>query len=216
MIQQPHSVKVDITMSRSIFSPVSPVCNMENSTVLFFPFRILSSSHHSSGGSKHWDRGAAALLQLPCGQKPGAEVLPHGGLEHRLAWGVPLCWDRVWIPAGLQPPRTSVCTRTHQRDTGRWSKLLLFVYCSVHLAVFIVTAPLWASLKNSCPSSSDFFPNKLHCKVQRGRDSISILGTRAGVQWVSKRMHRFSNLDACLSALHLTAMNAKEYSRNTL
>lgn len=189
-------------MSLGISGHLSPVHNVESKNVVFSPFRILSSCHHSSGGPKHWNPGTTDILQLPRSPKPQSKVLPHRGLEHRLAWGVPLCWDRVWIPAGLQPPGTSVCARTHKWDAGLWSKPLLFIQFSMPLAKFLVMTPIWASLKNSNPSHSNLFPSWLNFKVQRGKDNDSIFGKKAGIQWVSKRMRWFSCLDANLSLLH--------------
>ena len=128
--------------------------------VLFFPFRILSGGHHSSWRPKHRNPGAAGFLQLPRSSKPQSKVLPHRGLEHRLAWGVPLRWDHVWIPALFQPPGTSVRARAHEWDAGLWSKPLLCIQFSVLLATFISMTALWASLKNSNPSSSKVFPGR--------------------------------------------------------
>lgn len=79
----------------------SPISSVKLRNILRFPFRILSCGHHPSRGPKHRGPGAAAFFQLSCCSKPQSEILPHRGLEHRLAWRLHLRRDHVWIPAFL-------------------------------------------------------------------------------------------------------------------
>lgn len=143
--QTPHSVKMATTCLWAHLQRTMWMSEMFCS----FPLRILSGCHRPTGRPQHRGPGASDILQLPRRPKPQSQVLPHGGLEHRLARGVRLRGDGVWVPAHLQPPRTPVRAGTHQWDPGLWSKPLLFIQFSVPLVEFIVMTPIWASLKKS-------------------------------------------------------------------